>query len=101
MNGTPLESVSVTVKEVQGRYSLTFDPAVTDGNGEFSLHVKRIGALPPSLLNEPDTITLAVVGAYLAGPEPSPRDSVDVSVLFASPTDEAPVATTTLHLDVP
>lgn len=99
--GAPLESVSVTVKEVQGRYSLTFDPAVTDARGVFSLRVNRIGDPPDSLLPTPDTITIAVVGAYLASPEPAPRDSVAVWVRFVSPKDDAPVATTTLHLDVP
>jgi hypothetical protein len=37
--GAPLESVSVTVKKVRGRYDLTFDPVVADARGAFSLRI--------------------------------------------------------------
>ena len=76
-------------------------PAVTDARGAFSLRVDRIGDPPDSLLPTPDTVTVAVVGAYLVGPEPAPRDSVAVLVRFVSLEDDAPVATTTRRLEVP
>lgn len=98
--GAPLDSIAV-VLYAPPRDGASYDlpNAKTDKNGTFDFVLERVAVRPGSVLPEPDTLTVAIIGTDLRSTaSPLPHDTVRVLVNFTPIDQPAPVTHATLAM---
>jgi hypothetical protein len=104
-NDSPLDSVAVSfdVPPDRGAYNGGAQPPLTGKDGKFTMSVNRLAHEPGFAAPSPDTLTLRLVGTYLAvSPNDSlPHDTAYVLVTLVPKDEQAPVSSVTLHIEVP
>ena len=104
-SGAPLDSVVVSfhVPPGRGAYNGGALPPRTATDGRFTVSINRVGHGPDYTALSPDTLTVQLIGSYLAvsGNDPLPQDTAYVLVRFVLREEQAPVSSVTLHIDVP
>jgi hypothetical protein len=103
--GTPLDSVAVSFDAPpdRGAYNGGAQPPLTAKDGKFTVSINRVAHLPGFTAPSPDTLTLKLVGTYLAVPpaDSLPRDTAYVLVTLVPKDEQAPVSSVTLHIELP
>jgi hypothetical protein len=88
----------------EGRDGAAYDRpnTKTDKTGTFGFMLARVALRPASVLPDPDTLTVTIVGIDLRSTTSPPlQDSVRVLVRFVPPDEPAPITTATLLTRTP